>query len=92
MATKKRREETAAFLDVETSLLCFANEMANRKRTFTTRSCYAVLARMDDMSDDDSISDFECSSEEELFNDEEDGCIFDIPGKFLIEQYSIAAI
>ena len=54
--------------------------MANRKRSFTTRCSYAVLARMDELSDDDSFSDFQCSSDEELLDDNS----FDIPGKLFI--------
>ena len=63
--------------------------MANRKRTFSTRSSYAVLARMDELSDDSSFSDLYYSSEEELYEDEDQSCIFDLPGKFITEQNSM---
>ncbi len=58
--------------------------MTNRKRTFRTRSSYAVLARMDEASDDDdSISELEYSSEEDF--DELDYSIFDTPAEYISE-------
>ena len=44
---------------------------------------------MDELSDDSSFSDLYYSSEEELYEDEDQSCIFDLPGKFITEQNSM---